>query len=312
MKVSVAMVTYNHEAFIAKALDSILMQMTDFDFEIVIGEDCSIDNTRSILIDYSNRHPDRFKLLLNENNLGMFKNGLQVLEACTGKYIAILEGDDYWTSADKLQKQADFLDAHPESVICFHNAIMHYIDKSHEDHTYCNSNQKEFSTAEDLLKYGNFIPSCSKMYRKEFFEVPDWISSLKMGDWPCDILLARYGNIAYINEVMGVYVIHNSGAWYPLRQNWEEGNKANLEAYNRLYDFLDYKYKKIIKRIIHDKHLLAAERYEDMDEINNAKLYAAKSITDHYVISIPSVIMIFRLYFPVIFKFVKSLRHACS
>ena len=105
MKVSIAMVTYNHEKFIAKALDSVLMQRTDFDYEIVIGEDCSSDNTRNIVIEYKRRYPDNIVLFLNEKNLGMYGNCSQVFQACQGEYIAVLEGDDYWTSPDKLQKQ---------------------------------------------------------------------------------------------------------------------------------------------------------------------------------------------------------------
>lgn len=308
MKVSIAMVTYNHEEFIAKALDSVLMQRTNFEYEIVIGEDCSTDNTRNIVIEYKRRYPDKIVLFMNEKNLGMHENGFQVFQACKGEYIAVLEGDDYWTCPDKLQKQTDFMDKHSECMICFHNAMMLYNDKSHEAHTYCNPDQKEFSTAEDLLRLGNFMPSCSKMYRKKYIEIPGWISSLKMGDWPCDILLTRYGSIGYINEIMGVYVVHQAGAWYAMRQNWEEGNKADIEAYNKLYDFMEDKYKRIIKHVLHERYLNTAEKYENMDESDKAKIYALKALTSHYVMSIKSLKINLRLYLPALFNLLKSIR----
>src|SRR3712207_1086613 len=102
MKVSVLMLAYNHEKFIAQALDSALMQQVNFDYEIVIGEDCSTDNTRDILIRYQKEYPHRIRLLLPEKNLGMHDNLIQTFKACRGDYIAFLEGDDYWTSPNKL------------------------------------------------------------------------------------------------------------------------------------------------------------------------------------------------------------------
>lgn len=308
MKVSISMVTYNHEQFIAKALDSVLMQKTDFDYEIVIGEDCSSDGTRAIVLEYRRRYPDIIRLFLNEKNLGMYANSVQVLHACTGEYVAILEGDDYWTSPDKLQKQVDFLENHPESVSCFHNVMIIHADKSHEAEAYCPPDQKEFSTAEDLLRKGNFIPACSKMFRRKYLEIPDWIFSLKMGDWPCDILLARQGNIGYLNEIMGVYVIHQAGAWYEMRQNWEAGNKANIEAYNKMYDFLQGTYKTLIKYILHDLHLETAEKYEDLDELDMAKTYAVRSLTGHFVVSRKAFKILLRLYAPALFNLLRNIK----
>src|SRR5687768_16687744 len=113
MKVSVAMITYNHEAFVAQAIESVLMQKTDFDFELVIGEDCSTDKTREIVNGYKSKYGERIRVLLPAKNLGINRNLKQTLLACQGRYIALLEGDDYWTSSLKLQKQVNFLDTHP-------------------------------------------------------------------------------------------------------------------------------------------------------------------------------------------------------
>ena len=118
MKLSVAMITYNHEQFIAQAIESVLAQKVDFEYEIVVGEDCSTDGTRAIVTDFSRRYPGRIAALLRERNLGGPRNLLGTLAACRGEYLALLEGDDYWTCTNKLQRQVDFLDAHPDWAIC--------------------------------------------------------------------------------------------------------------------------------------------------------------------------------------------------
>src|SRR5919202_3380596 len=120
-KVSVLMITYNQEAFIAQAIRSALMQITDFDYEIVIGDDCSTDGTRDIVADLARKHPSKIRPLFQDVHLGVNRNLVSTLKACTGQYVAILEGDDYWTTQKKLQLQVNFLDCHYDYAICFHN-----------------------------------------------------------------------------------------------------------------------------------------------------------------------------------------------
>ena len=124
-KLSVLFITYNHEDYIRQALDSVLMQKCNFDFEIVVGEDCSTDSTRDILREYDAKYPGRFKLLFREKNFGrptmnVYDTGMH----CTGDYIAFLEGDDYWTDENKLQKQVDYLDQHPDYMGCTHTCMV--------------------------------------------------------------------------------------------------------------------------------------------------------------------------------------------
>ena len=121
--VSVLMITFNHEQFIAQAIDSVLMQQTDFEYEIIIGEDCSTDRTREIVIEYAERNPEKIRPLLHDHNLGLMGryNFVAAYKMCHGKYIALLEGDDYWTDPHKLQKQVVFLENHPECSLCAHN-----------------------------------------------------------------------------------------------------------------------------------------------------------------------------------------------
>src|SRR6185436_18390622 len=128
-KVSVLMIAYNIERFIGQAIDSVLMQRADFDYEIVIGEDCSTDGTRDIVRQYAAEHPSKIRPILRVNNLGMNANFVATLQECRGTYIALLDGDDYWTSPYKLQRQVDFLDNHPEYSISFHNVTIVYEDR---------------------------------------------------------------------------------------------------------------------------------------------------------------------------------------
>lgn len=112
--VSVHMITYNHAPYIAKAIEGVLSQKTQFPFELVIGEDCSFDGTREIVFDYAHRYPEIIRVITSEQNVGMKKNVYRTSKACRGKYIAYCEGDDYWQRPDKLQLQADYLESHPD------------------------------------------------------------------------------------------------------------------------------------------------------------------------------------------------------
>ena len=140
-KVSVSLLAYNHELFIEQALDSILAQQVNFDYEIVIGEDCSQDNTREIILDYQEKNSDKIRIFLSKKPLNDRKSGrlnfVRNLEACRGEYIALLDGDDYWTSPYKLQKQVDYLDNHPEFSICFHPVINVFEIGNYKKEVFC-------------------------------------------------------------------------------------------------------------------------------------------------------------------------------
>jgi glycosyltransferase involved in cell wall biosynthesis len=281
MKLSVLIVTYNNEEFIGKALDSVLMQRTSFDFEIVIGEDFSTDNTRNILREYDKKHPQKFKLLLNQRNIGAHKNIDQTLQVCKGAYIAFLDGDDYWTSPDKLQKQVDYLDIHTECSTCFHDSLIVYKDGSKQPTSYRPS-QKPLSTIEDLL-FDNFIPTSSVMFRRCVCKkIPEWIGALKMGDWPSHILSAVHGKIGYIDETMAVYVVHNGGVWST--KDWHIHELAIIEMFEALGTHLEAKYTRIISRILRWRYFIVSEKYEKQDDLSNAKNCIRKSLLKHLLI----------------------------
>ena len=116
--VSICCITYNHEAFVKQAIESFLMQKTNFMFEIIIGDDCSTDGTKKILNEYKKKYPELIRVIARRKNIGAHRNFSNVVACAKGKYLAHCEGDDFWTDCDKLQKQVDFLEQNPDYIIC--------------------------------------------------------------------------------------------------------------------------------------------------------------------------------------------------
>lgn len=210
MKLSVLMITYNHEKYLAKAIDSALMQETDFEFEIVLGEDCSTDSTRSIVLEYLGKYPGRIKALLPEKNLGMMRNLIETFNCCEGEYIALLEGDDFWNSPHKLQRQVDVLDKNKDVSLCFHNTYL--VDDDLKVEKTSNVDQAEVTDIFDILQ-GWYIMTASMVFRKNAIgHLPDWFLNVRNGDYALQLLLANKGKIFYLDEPMASYRRHEAGA----------------------------------------------------------------------------------------------------
>ena len=266
IRVSVATTTYNHASFIAQAIDSVLMQDTNFACEQVIGEDRSTDGTRDVVLAYQNQYPDRIRVLAHEKNIGARSNFLQTLAACRGEYVALLEGDDYWTSPHKLQRQVDFLQGCPECSICFHKVDTRYEDGIEPPRKTRLLPTRAIYSLDDLLEH-NFIPTCSALYRNGLFgEPPAWIGSTPTGDWPLHVLNAHYGYIGYIDEAMAVHRVHTGGIWSP--KGTVERRKAILLTLEVFGQNLDPRYHQRLEDSIarwHLKLLYAELLAKDLD-----------------------------------------------
>ena len=213
-KVSVFMITYNHEKYIAEALDSILMQETDFDFDIVIGEDCSTDATRRIVLEYSRKYPDKIKLLLHNVNVGFISNLMYVLEACTGKYVAMCEGDDYWTDPFKLQKQVDFLEANKEYVLSTHGyrmvrdgSVIRTVD---HNEFIDNNNTDGFAFDKEFALYHWVTQPVTALFRRSAFKV-DIRQYCYFRDVHLFYHILKNGKGYFQNFVGADYRLHNTG-----------------------------------------------------------------------------------------------------
>lgn len=293
--------TYNHARFIAQALESVLMQKVNFQYEILISEDCSTDGTREIVVDFHKRFPAKIRLLLSEQNLHSNEIVVRGIQSAQGQYIALLDGDDYWTSCSKLQKQVDFLDVHPECALCFHNAQVVHEDESKKPWNWTPAHQKEFSTLEDMWT-GNFIATCSTMFRRGLLgEVPSWYNSMfPITDWPLHILNAEHGTIGYINEVMGVYRYHKGGLYSPLSETRRQ--EEMLKFYRIMNRNLNYKYDKMIKTALSGYFFWCAEEYLSKGNMKKARTCFKTCLTGRPVNKFISAkqlfIMWLRLYKP--------------
>ncbi|MEE2771243.1 MAG: glycosyltransferase, partial [Bacteroidota bacterium] len=231
--VSVFMLAYNQEKYIAQAIDGVLMQRTDFPVELVIGEDHSTDVTRGICKSYAAKHPVKIKLLLNENNLGLGKNYVRTYSECTGKYIAICDGDDYWIDPLKLQKQVDFLESQPDFEIVFTNNCNIY--PSGINNVRDLSGLPGEGCFEDLI-FQNYIASVTAMFRNRPLSesMKSWMRELPYGDWPTYLwILKDGGKIGRIDEVTAVYR-KDFGTSTALRKSRSRIGEINLYILEKL------------------------------------------------------------------------------
>lgn len=208
--VSAIVVTYNHEPYIRQAIDSVLSQQVNFPFEIIVSEDKSTDSTAEIVASYAERHPDRIRFIRSEVNLRDNEVLLRAMRIARGRYITFLDGDDYWVSPDKLQTQVDFMEAHPDSAITYHD-VERVTDDGEVVRVMKGIGHR--GTIEDLTK-GNFVGTCSVMIRRSALpQVPDWVEQMPAADWPLYFLAARSGFIDHIPDLVARYRIHTQSFW---------------------------------------------------------------------------------------------------
>jgi glycosyltransferase involved in cell wall biosynthesis len=267
---SIVMIAYDMERYIRQAIDSVLAQRVDFDYELLIGEDRSTDRTREIVLEYAARWPDRIRPILRDVNLGMNRNFMETLRQARGRFVALLDSDDYWTSPDKLQRQMDFLRSHAECSICFHNTLVVYEDGSvpthpfhveHPEHLISRRIPKSISTLADLAA-GNFMQTCSVMFRAGLYgELPDWYLEMPTFDWPLHVLNAEHGSIGYIDEVLGAYRVHPAGFWSMQMARYRQ--LSDIESMIHGYRLIDRhtrgRYRDAIREQLRPLHRRGAE-----------------------------------------------------
>lgn len=226
--VSISVLVYNHERYICQALDSILAQKVNFDYEIVIAEDCSTDSSREIVIRYKEKYPDIIKLILHSVNVGMNRNAQIVSEHCEGKYRAICEGDDYWIDSHRLQRQVDFLENNPiyigtVSRIETVNFDGDICNKSTYKKVYCVDQEYSIKHVEKMLLPGHLS---ALMYRNIFLDMDEKIKELYYlceaeGDRKLSLLLAIHGKVYCDNHTVSHYrrVTEYGTSWSAVNSN---------------------------------------------------------------------------------------------
>jgi glycosyltransferase involved in cell wall biosynthesis len=232
--VDILMPVYNQEKFIQDALNGVVMQKTSFKYRLVIGEDFSTDRTRSIIERYVREYPDIIEAFYREKNLGPYGNSGLLFKEMKAKYIAICEGDDYWTDPFKLQKQVDFMESNPEYSICYHLVEILNADGKFEPETLNTSVMPRTYTVQDLA-LGNIIHTPSVLFRNGLIgEFPEWFTKCAAADYVMHMLNARKGKIYFMPEVMAVYRIHSGGIWSKV--NLTGRTKKWLETLGYLID----------------------------------------------------------------------------
>ena len=205
-KVSICMISYNHGKFIAQAIDSILSQEVDFPIELVIGDDCSTDDTFRICEDFARRDL-RVRLLSRERNLGVMPNFSRSLAACQGEYVAVCEGDDYWTDPRKLSKQVAFLDAHPDYAGAAHQSDV--LIKEKVARKFKHGVASTLTTGD--LTYGRLFHTASVMFRRPVVDVVCRAPLVLSGDRLLNFCISFLGKIHYSEETMCAYRLHGAG-----------------------------------------------------------------------------------------------------
>lgn len=240
-KLTVHCITYNHEKFIAQALDGFVSQKTDFPFQVIVSDDHSTDSTSDIIREYALRFPEIIKPVLLEKNVGIWENFVQTSDRIHTQYVAMCEGDDYWIDERKLQKQVDFLDSHPECSICFHPVRMEY-DDSRPSSVFPEVAHRFSlgpSTLDDLLGE-NFMQTNSVVYRWRFQNGGCLRELLPKNIMPLDyylhLLHAELGGVGFIENTMGVYRVHSGGVWYQsdLNKFYLKNGIQHLNFYSEL------------------------------------------------------------------------------
>lgn len=262
MKLSVFVVTYNQEKYIRHCLDSILMQEVDFDYEVVIGEDHGTDGTRAICEEYAEKYP-QIRLLPLIENLGVAGNWRRVLLECKGEYVAMCEGDDYWTDSKKLQKQVRFLDENKQYAGCFHNA--NKVDDAGRVISVMHNGEMQREYDFDKIVSGWFMPTASLLFRRNSDVIVGFDKLAKYSYYSADRLLSALisdkGNIAYMPSIMSVW--RRNEACLSMSGNLFKIYQGNISLYSALKDWFPVSRKKILSKRVFEWHgVLTLEYYK--------------------------------------------------
>jgi glycosyltransferase involved in cell wall biosynthesis len=263
--VSVCIITFNQERFIRQAVESALAQKTTFEFEIVVGDDASTDATPRILADLERLYAPRLRVLARAKNIGINRNLAATMQECRGKYIAFLEGDDYWIDEEKLQLQYDYLESHAEYAISFHPVEARH-DETGEVRRLPKERIPERTTLKDLIERGNYIPTPSMMFRNRGLTFPESFYDLRIGDLPMNVMNASFGDVGLIDRTMAVYRIHAGGTFSSV------ANADRVREVIRMYSFVN---EYLGRR--YDKTITAIQSYwEAVEHFNRGDIAAAR------------------------------------
>lgn len=241
--VSVCLFTYNYERFLHQSVDSILNQQCDFDFEILICDDCSTDDTLKIALEYQLKFPKIIRVLTNDKNQGGTKNWIRAMQSCEGKYIAFMDGDDYFSDTTKLKKQVDIMEPDNTLVLCFHS-----VDEIYDDAPELNKTvifEKEYYVLGDFIKNGWFVRTSSTFFRNNVIsnEIPEWVHDYPYRfDTILHVLLCQHGRAFNLKESLSVWRKHKQGMSNWLMKNQVENTQKKIHLANKLNEITQFEF----------------------------------------------------------------------
>jgi glycosyltransferase involved in cell wall biosynthesis len=283
--------TYNQAEFVEQAIESALAQELDDRYEILVVDDCSTDGTREILRKYAADYPELLRVLLLDQNVGRCASRARGTREALGRYVALLDGDDYWTSPHKLRKQLEFLESRPECAMCFHNATVVYDDGSLEPHPFHSENPtqrlsggmpEKITTLEQIV-VGNFMMTNSVMFRNGLIaELPAWYFDAGIDDWALHVLNAEHGDIGYLDEILSVYRVHAGGGWSDGLSHFRDPRDLVdlIRVHDAINEHLAFRYDAPIRRRTAYLSALAAGRLARDGQLEEAAEYARRSLSD--------------------------------
>ena len=281
--VSISCITYNHGRYLRQALESFLMQETSFPFEILIHDDCSSDDTIDIIREYAKRYPDIIKPMYETEN--QYSKGISNISGvfnfprAEGRYIAMCEGDDYWSDADKLQTQFDCMEAHAEYALCCHAATVVSEDTAFRS---TSSIRPFVSTgvipAEQVISKKENIPTASLFFRTEYAKaLPQWYFDCPVGDIPLQLAMLMHGKVYYLDKEMSVYRMGRAGSWgesmdgVSTREKWERHFTDMLKLYESFNRDTDGRYEgSVTEAIARSRFLIDIKEGKDEAVLDNA------------------------------------------
>lgn len=315
--VTVSCIAYNHEKYIARALDSFLMQKTNFPFEIVIHDDASTDRTAEIIREYAARYPDVIRPMYQTEN--QYSRGISNISGAfnfpraRGKYIAMCEGDDYWIDDTKLQRQADYMEAHPECTLCFHAAKIESEDKAMRAREVRPYRHSKICTAEEVIDKKANYPTASLMFPARLGKIlPQWYHDCPVGDVPIHIFMASHGTVYYMDRKMSVYRQGVSVSWSAqmergdYKENLIRHHNAMKKMFREFAKDTDHRYDKAIKSAFKRMDfltLLNTKEYGEVKQKEYRKYYRELDLRTRFFLNVD-------LYCPWIYRGLKKVWYA--
>jgi glycosyltransferase involved in cell wall biosynthesis len=285
--VSVVTITYNHGPYIRRCIEGVLMQKTSFPFEFIIGEDCSTDGTREIVLDYAKKYPGIIRAITSEVNVGSLENINRANSACQGEFIAFCEGDDFWIDPLKLQKQYDAIIKYEATLVAHGTFVIFYQNgkKDNEAKIRRARDGSGFLDIKEILEGKALFHTSSFFLRSDILKnLPDWYFLSPAGDLPIKVVSANSGKIYYVDEIMSVYRKGTSGSYTDQKlksivqkDGWRSNHEKEfiqkymniekdfLQMYVNIDKYTEYRYTEIIRETITGRLLFYFEVFGNLD-----------------------------------------------